>query len=46
MGRRGSLLGLGLGAGALAMKVMYDNHYFSPKRMKRMRKRLKKTFNW
>ena len=42
MARRGSLLGLGLGAGALAMKLMYDNKWLSPRNMKRMRKSLKK----
>lgn len=44
MGRRSSLLGLGLGAGALAMKLMYDNKWISQKSMKRMRKSLRKMF--
>lgn len=44
MGRRSSLLGLGLGAGALAMKLMYDNKLISQKSMKRMRKSLRKMF--
>lgn len=42
MGRKSSLLGLGLGAGALAMKVMHENKLFSQKSMKKMRKSLKK----
>lgn len=42
MGRKGSLLGLGLGAGALAMKMMYDNKWISQKSIKKMRKSLKK----
>ncbi|WP_179194928.1 DUF3918 family protein [Bacillus sp. EAC] len=42
MGRKSSLLGLGLGAGALAMKLMYENKWLSAKSMKRMRKSLKK----
>ncbi|MFB7138642.1 MULTISPECIES: DUF3918 family protein [unclassified Bacillus (in: firmicutes)] len=42
MARKSSLLGLGLGAGALAMKLAYDNKWLSSKNMKRMRKSLKK----
>jgi Protein of unknown function (DUF3918) len=42
MARKSSLLGLGLGAGALAMKLMYDNKWYSQKSIKKMRKSLRK----
>lgn len=44
MARKSSLLGLGLGAGALAMKLVYDNKLMSPKRMKKIKKSFKKMF--